>query len=263
MGLFDSIGKIFGGGGSETEIVQQSAIRPGQQGSLDALTKFLTPLIGEPGRVPGMEFAPLGPGQLQQQAFALPGFGQAQQAFQQSLGFDPAQVAQQFAPTAQAARQGFQQELIPAIQGALGAQGAARSSGAADILGREARNLELGLAGQLGQQQFAAQQAAQQRGFQAPGQALSAASQIANLGQLQRGIGQERRGFELQRFNLQDPLSSRAIPFALQASGLQSFQQPGIIPGQPGLGQQLLPLAGSVLGAAGQAGSLGALFAGI
>ena len=267
MGFFDIdplgiIGDIFGGG-QETQVVPQSSIRPGQEQLLDRLTSFLQPQIGQQGRVPGMEFAPSGPSGLQQQAFGLPGFGQAQQAFGQSLGFDPKQIAQQFQPTADFARQGFKQRFIPAILGALGQQGAARSSGAADIFGREARNLELGLASQLGQQQFGAQQASLQRGFQAPGQALGFAGQLANLGSLQRGIGQEQNAFNLQRFQQQDPLRNPALNFALQASGLQTLQEPGIIPGTPGILQQLLPLAGSAVGAAGAAGGFGALFAGI
>ena len=248
---------LGGGGGQETQVVPQSAIRPGQERLLDRLSSFLQPQIGQQGRVPGQEFAPSGPGQLQQQAFGLPGFGQAQQAFGQS--FDPSVIAQNFQGTADFARQGFQQQIIPAIMAALGQQGAARSSGAADILGREGRNLELGLASQLGQQQ----QAGLNRAFQAPGQALSFASQIANLGQAQRGIGQEQQAFNLQRFNAQDPLRNPAINLALQTGGQQTFQQPGVIPGTPGLGQQLLPLAGQALGAAGAAGGFGNLFSGL
>ena len=264
MGFFSDItDSIFGGGGQETQIAPQSNQRPGQQGLLDAITSMLQGEIEQAGRVTPQRFAPGGASQLQQQAFGTPGFGQAQQAFQNSLGFDPNQVTQQFQPTADFARQGFQQETIPAIMAALGQQGAARSSGAGNILGREGRNLELGLAGQLGQQQFAAQQASQQRGFQAPGQALGFASQLANLGGLQRSIPEEQRAFNLQRFQQQDPLRNPALGLGLQASGLQTFQEPGIIPGTPGAFQQLAPLAGSALGAAGSAGGFGNLFSGI
>lgn len=263
MGLFDFIGDIFGSGGQQTQVVPQSTKTLEQQRLMMTLANFLGPQISTEGRVPGQEFAPGGPGQLQQQAFGLPGFGQAQEAFGQSLGFDPQQITQQFQPTADFARQGFNEQTIPAIMAALGQQGAARSSGAADILGREGRNLELGLASQLGQQQFGAAESARGRGFQAPGQALNFASQLANLGTQQRGIGEEQNAFNLQRFQAQDPLRNPAINLALQASGQQSFGQPGIIPGTPGLGQQLLPLAGSALGAAGQAGGFGNLFSGI
>ncbi len=257
-------GSLFGGGGGqESQVVPQSSIRPGQQQLLDRLTQFLRPQIGQQGRVPGQEFAPSGPGGLQRQAFGLPGFGQAQDAFSRSLSFDPQQIANQFAPTATAARQGFEQQTIPSILGALGQLGAARSSGAADILGREGRNLELGLSAQLGQQQFGAFQAAQQRGFQAPGQALGAAGQLFNLGAGQRGIGEEQRQFGLGQFQARDPLRNPAIGLGLQSAGLQTFQQPGIIPGTPGIAQQLLPIGGQLLGAAGQAGGFGNLFSGI
>lgn len=249
-----------GGGGSQSQVVPQSTIRPGQGSLLDRLTGFLQPQIGQAGRVPGQELGPVGASPLQQEAFGfasgLPNFLQSQ-AFQPS---DPAQVAQQFQPTADFARRGFQEQFIPSIQGALGAQGAARSSGAADIIGREGRNLELGLAAQLGQQQFGAQQAALGRQAQLPGLAGQTATQLANLGQLQRGIGAERQAFNLQRFQAQDPLRNPALSLGLQSAGLQSFGQPGIIPGTPGTFQQLLPLAGNVIGAAGQAGGFGNLF---
>lgn len=252
-------GSLFGGGGggSSTQVIPQSTIRPGQEGLIDALSAFLRPQIGQDPRVPGAELGPVGPGALQQQAFGLPGFGQAQQAFQGS--FDPAAIQANFQPTADFARQGFREQTIPSILGALGQAGAARSSGAADILGRAGRNLELGLSAQLGQQQ----QAGLQRAFQAPGQALSFASQIANLGGIQRGIGAEQQAFDLQRFQLQDPLRNPALNLSLQAAGQQSFGEPGIIQGTPGFLQQLLPLAGQVVGAAGQAQGFGNLFSGL
>lgn len=252
-----------GGGGQQTQVVPQSAIRPTQESLLDRIAQFLQPQIGQQGRVPGPELGPIGPSGLQQQAFGfaggLPDFLQGQ-AFQP---FDPAQIAQQFRPTAQFARQGFQQETIPAIAGAVGFGGGARSSGFQDILAREGRNLELGLASQLGQQQFGAQQAALGRQAQLPGLAGQLSTQLANLGGLQRGIGAEQQAFDLQRFQAQDPLRNLALSRGLQASGMQTFQEPGIIPGTPGTFQQLLPLAGQVVGAAGQAGGFGNLFGGL
>lgn len=275
MGLFDSIGSVAlgalggslfgggGGGGQQSQIIPQSAIRPGQEGLLDQITQFLGGQIGQRGRVDPSQAGPLGPSSLQRLAFGLPGFGQAQQAFGESLGFDPEQVTQQFQPTADFARQGFREQTIPAIQGALGAQGAARSSGAADILGRAGQNLELGLAGQLGQQQFAAQQAAQQRGFQAPQAALGAAGQIANLGAARRNIFEQQRQFQLNRFRQADPLANPALRLGLQAAGTPTLSEPAVLEGTPGLAQQLLPIGGQLLGAAGQAGGFGNLFSGI
>jgi hypothetical protein len=150
---------------------------------------------------------------LQQQAFGLPGFDQAQQAFGQSLGFDPEQITQQFQPTADFARQGFQENFARSVFGPLGALGAARSSGAGDIFSRENRNLELGLASQLGQQQFGASQAAQQRGFQAPGQALSFAQQIAGLGQQQQAFPEAQRQFDLSNFFAASPEQDPRLGF--------------------------------------------------
>lgn len=260
-------GSLFGGGGggggSQTQVVPQPSISGGQQALIDRLAGFLQPQIGQQGRVPGQQFGPVGPSALQQQAFGfgggLPSFLQGQ-AFQP---FDPNQIAQQFQPTADFARQGFQQETIPAIAGAVGFGGGARSSGFQNILAREGRNLELGLASQLGQQQFGAQQAALGRQAQLPGLAGQLSTQLANLGGLQRGIGAEQQAFNLQRFQQQDPLRNPALNLALQTAGLQTFQEPGIIPGTPGTFQQLLPLAGQVVGAAGQAGGFGNLFKGI
>ncbi len=257
-------GSLFGGGGgSQTQVVPQSSIRGGQEALIDRLAGFLRPQIGQEPRVPGAELGPVGPSQLQQQAFGfagqLPSFLQGP-AFQQ---FDPGQITQQFQPTADFARQGFREETIPAIAAAVGAAGGARSSGFQDIIARQGRNLELGLASQLGQQQFGAQQALLGRQAQLPGLAGQLGTQLANIGGLQRGIGAEQQAFDLQRFQQQDPLRNRALGLSLQTSGLQTFQEPGIIPGTPGTLQQLLPLAGQVFGAAGQAGGFGNLFAGL
>lgn len=240
-------GSLLGGGGgggrTSGQSVQQAATQsPQQQALLNRLIGFAQPQIGQVGRVPGQELGPVGPSALQQQAFGL-----AQQLPQQ-LAFDPQQITQQFEPTAQFARQGFQQETIPAIAGAVGFGGGARSSGFQDILAREGRNLELGLSSQLGQQQFGAQQAALGRQFQLPGQ-------IANIGALQRGIPAEQQQFELQRFGLQDPLRNPAITLALQSLGIptqeniafQGFRTPSTL-------ESFLPAAGQIFGGLAQGG---------
>ena len=116
----------------------------------------------------------------------------------QQLAFDPQRVAQQFQPVADFARQGFQQEAIPAIAGAAGFGGTARSSGFQDILAREGRNLELGLAAQLGQQQFGAFNQSQQFQQQLPGQ-------LAGLGGLQGSFPEAQRLFNLQNFQAAAP----------------------------------------------------------
>ncbi|KKN24783.1 hypothetical protein LCGC14_0891470 [marine sediment metagenome] len=238
--------QLFGGGGggrtSGQSLQQAPTQSPQQQALLNRLIGFAQPQIGQVGRVPGQELGPIGPSALQQQAFGLAG------QLPQQLAFDPAQITQQFQPTAQFVRQGFQQETIPAIAGAVGFGGGARSSGFQDILAREGRNLELGLAAQLGQQQFGAQQASLGRQFQLPGQ-------IANIGALQRGIPAEQQAFGLARFQQQDPLRNPAITLALQSLGIptqeniafQGFRQPSTL-------ESLLPAAGQVLGGAFQGG---------
>lgn len=246
-------GQLFGGGGggSQARVQRQAGTFPEQQQLLRQLASFLQPQIGAAPRVPGMELGPVGPSPLQQQAFGLAGQLPQQQAF------DPSQITAAMQPVGQFARQGFQQETIPAIMGALGAQGAARSSGAADILAREGRNLELGLAAQFGPMQFGAQQAALGRQMQLP-------TQMANIGAVQRGIPAEQQQFGLQRFQAADPLRSPALPLALQTAGQPSFQAENLIrQGTPGMLQQFLPLAGQLAGAAGQAGGFQNLFSGL
>ena len=240
-----------GGGGGQTtgQNIQPTSTLSGEQKLIEQLLGAVARgRIGKPGRVPPSSLGPAGPSPLQQQAFnfggGLPQFLQGP-AFQQ---FNPDQITQQFQPTADFARQGFQQETIPAIAGAVGSGGGARSSGFQDILAREGRNLELGLAGQLGQQQFGAQQAALGRQFQLPGQ-------IANIGAVQRGVGAEQQAFELQRFGLQDPFRNPAITLALQSLGIptqeniafQGFRQPSVF-------ESFLPAAGQVLGGAFEGG---------
>jgi hypothetical protein len=189
--------------------------------------------------IPGQVFAPGGPSALQQQAFGLPGFDQAQQAFQGS--FDPAAIQQNFQPTADFARQGFQENFAKSVFGPLGELGAARSSGASDIFGRESRNLELGLASQLGQQQ----QAGLQRAFQAPGQALGFAQQLAGLGQQQQAFPEAQRQFDLSNFFAASPEQDPRLGFigpAFTSAFDTVNQQRGA-----GFGSQLLGGIGTAL----------------
>lgn len=269
-----SFSALFGGGGgggrTTGQSVQQEDIRtPEQLGILNRLISLAQPQIGQAGRVPPSGLGPLGPSQLQQQAFDFAGGlpetlqGPAFGAFEPTQ-YDPSQFASQVMdPISQFARRGFQQETIPAIMGGLGFQGAARSSGAADILGREGRNLELGLASQFAPMQFGAQQAHLGRQFGAeqaqlgrqaalPGIAGQMGGQLANIGALQRGIPGEQQAFELSRFMQQDPFRNPAINLALQSIGIptmenlafQGYRQPGIlesiIPGLSYIGGQYL-----------------------
>ena len=114
--------------------------------------------------------------------------------------------------------------------GALGAQGMARSSGAPEILGRQARNLSLGMAAQFAPMQF-----------QQPGM-------MAGLGGVQRGIGEEQTQFGLQRFMAGAPEQDPRLGFIGPAftSAYDTAVQQGFY--QPNIGTQLLGAIGPGIG---------------
>lgn len=244
--------KLLGGGGGgsgpSVATTQQSTLRPGQISSIDKLTSFLNPLIGKDPRVPGAGLGPVGPGALQQQAFGL-----AQQLPGQ-MRFDPQQITSAMQPVGDFAMNLFKNRISPDIMNTLGGAGVARSSGAGEVLGRAGENLALGINAQFAPMQFQAQQAAQNRQANLP-------AQLANIGGIQQGFPAEQRAFDLQRFQAQDPLRNPALELALRTAGLSSFENQNVVtPGTPSMMQQLLPLAGQVVGAAGQAGGFGNLF---
>ena len=212
---------------------QVPTLTPEQQELVGLLGRQATPAVQAitGATIPGQEFAPGGPSPLQQQAFGLA--GQLPEQFQ----FDPNRIAQQFQPLAEFARQGFQQETIPAIAGAAGFGGGARSSGFQDILAREGRNLELGLASHLGQQQIGAFERAQDRTGQLPGL-------LAGIGGLQRALPEEQRQFGLQQFRAGAPEADPRLGLLGPAftSPFDTAVQQGFA--SPGLGSQLLGAAG-------------------
>lgn len=202
-GAFDLKGEIVGQGSE-----QIPTLTPGQLQLLNQLTGFVSGQIGQPGRVPGAELGPVGPSDLQSQAFGLAG--------QLPQQFDPNAISSAMAPVGQFAQNQFREETIPDIMSALGGIGAARSSGAAEVLGRKGRDLNLGLAAQFGPMQFQAQQAHMARQAQVPGQ-------IANLGAVQRGIGAEQQQFDLDRFMAADPSRNQALGLLPQTLGTSAF----------------------------------------
>ncbi len=195
-------------------VQQVEKLTPEQQRLIALLSSKAAPAIQGVGgaTIPGMEFAPGGPSPLQQQAFGMAG----------------QDISQLMAPVSQFAQQQFGQEYVPAIMGALGAQGMARSSGAPEILGRQARNLNLGMAAQFAPMQF-----------QQPGM-------MAGLGGIQRGIGEEQRGFGLQRFMAGTPEQDPRLGFIGPAftSAYDTAVQQGFM--SPGLGTQLLGAGGQI-----------------
>jgi hypothetical protein len=235
--------------GPSSQATSQPTLTGAQKRLVDQLGRQAAPAIANVtgATIPGQEFAPGGPSALQQQAFGLPGFEQSQQAFQGS--FDPATIQQNFQPTADFARQGFQENFAKSVFGPLGALGAARSSGAGDIFSRESRNLELGLASQLGQQQ----QAGLNRAFQAPGQALGFAQQIAGLGQQQQAFPEAQRQFDLSNFFAASPEQDPRLGFIGPA--FTSAFDTVVENRGAGLGSQLIGAAGAALGGTNFAGS--------
>ncbi len=223
----------FSGDVKGQSVQQVNKLTPAQQRLVELLAGKAAPAIsGVTGAtVPGMEFAPGGPSPLQEQAFGMMG---------QMPGMFEGGIQQMMQPVGEFARQGFQQETIPAIMGALGAGGMARSSGAAQILGREGRNLELGLASQFAPMQLQSQQ--MQMGV--PGM-------MAGMGGLQRGIGEEQTQFGLSRFMQAAPEQDPRLGFVGPAftSAYDTAVQQGFM--SPGLGSQLLGAAGGIMSGMG------------
>lgn len=206
----------FSGGVKGQSAQQVSKLTPVQERLIALLAGKAQPAIeGITGAtIPGMQFAPGGPSPLQQQAFGMAG----------------QDISQLMAPVGDYAQNMFQQETIPAIMGALGAGGMARSSGAADILGQQGRNLSMGLAAQFAPMQF-----------QQPGM-------MAGLGGLQRGIGEEQTQFGLQRFMAGTPEQDPRLGFIGPAftSAYDTAVQQGFY--SPGVGTQLLGALGAGMG---------------
>ena len=204
----------FSGETKGQSITQVEKLTPEQRRLVALLSGKARPAIeGITGAtIPGMEFAPGGPSPLQQQAFGMAG----------------QDISQLMAPVGDYAQNMFQQETIPAIMGALGSQGMARSSGAPEILGRQGRNLSMGLASQFAPMQF-----------QQPGM-------MAGLGGLQRGIGEEQTQFGLQRFMAGAPEADPRLGFIGPAftSAYDTAVQQGFF--SPGLGTQLLSEGGQI-----------------
>ncbi len=220
----------FSGDVKGQSVQQVEKLTPEQQRLIGLLARKVAPAIsGVTGAtVPGMEFAPGGPSPLQEQAFGMA--GQMPGMFAPG----PGGISQAMAPVSEFAQQQFSQEYIPAIMGALGREGMARSSGAPEILGRQARNLNLGLASQFAPMQMQAQ--------------LGMPGMMAGLGQQQRGIGEEQTQFGLSRFMAGTPEQDPRLGFIGPAftSAYDTAVQQGFM--SPGLGTQLLAAGGSALG---------------
>jgi hypothetical protein len=219
----------FSGSSSGMETKKVKSLTKSQRQLVNEFVKSVLPAVhGVTGAtIPGMEFAPPGPSDLQAQAFGLAG---------QMPAIFEGGIQGMMEPVGQYARQGFQQETIPAIMGALGAEDMAESSEAARILGREGRNLELGLASRFAPWQMGLNQMQ----MQAPGI-------MTGLGTQQRGIGQEQTQFGLQRFMAGRPQADPRLGFIGPAftSAYDTAVQPGAY--SQGMGTQLSTLAAALM----------------
>ena len=227
----------FSGDVKGQSVQQVPKLTKEQEQLVKLLTQRATPAIQGVGgaTIPGMEFAPGGPSGLQSQAFNIMG--------QMPSMFAPGQggISQAMKPVGDYAQSMFQQETIPAIMAALGGEGMARGSGAAGILGREGRNLSMGLASQFAPMQMQGQ-------MQMPGM-------MAEMGGLQRGIGEEQTQYGLQRFMQGAPEADPRLGFIGPAftSAYDTAVQQGAY--SPGLGSQLLGFGGSLLGGMAMGGT--------
>ena len=216
----------FKGSVQGQSVQQVPKLTPEQEQLVALLAKQATPAVEAVtgATVPGQEFAPGGPSQLQQQAFGLGAQLPGLPAFQA----DFPSVQQQFQPIADFARQGFREETIPAIAGAVGFGGGARSSGFQDILAKQGRNLELGLSAQLA----GFQQGALGRQTQLP----QVAGQLAGLGGLQGSFPEAQRLFGLQQFQAGTPAADPRLGFlgpaftsSFDTAVQQGFFEPSLI----------------------------------
>ena len=205
-GMFHSsiLRRFKGSSGSSSAPAPQQVnkLTPEQEELVKALTEQAMPAVkGVTGAtIPGDEFAPQGPTGLQQQAINS-GYGLADQ-----MKFDPNRINAAMKPVGDYAQSMFQDESIPAIMGALGGEGSARSSGAANILGKEAGKLSQGLAAQFAPMQYSGYENAQNRQMQIPGME-------AQMGGMEASFGNAQREFDLSRFMADAPEADPRLGF--------------------------------------------------
>ena len=225
--------------------------RPGQRELQDWLSaQALQGVMGTPERMPMSpnSFMPAGGSPLYDQAFGLG------QQLPGQMEFDPNQITNAMQPVGDFAQNMFQQETIPGIMGALGATGQARSSGAAEILGREGRNLGMGLGAQFGPMQYQGYQSALNRQQQLP-------QQLAALGGMQYGVGDIPRQWQENRWQQGqiDPRLQFINP------GLNQAMDTVVKGGQAGTdwGAGLMGMGGNILAGMAMGGPVGGLMGGL
>ncbi len=211
--------------GAETGRVEK--LNPAQEELVAALASAALPAIEQVqgATVPGQQFGPSAAAPLQQQAFGLAA------GLPDLFGISPTGISEGFSPIAKFAQNQFQQETIPNIAAAAGFEGGARSSGFQNILAREGRNLNLGLASQLA-------------GIQ-----LGLPGQLAGIGGQQRQIQESQREFALQQFQAGAPEADPRLGFIGPAftSAFDTTVQQGAF--DPSVASQVLGPGASIIGA--------------
>ena len=221
----------------KTTVQQQSTMTGEQQKLLFGLIGMVQPNVGQMGPVfPGQRVADLSG--LQQQgidmAGGIPGMvGQAQ-----GMGMDAMQGIMSGDAQRASAQNFFQNVVSPEVMGTFAQSGSADSGLAQKALANAGRDVSLGLANSLTQQQMGGIS-------QLPGLANmtgQGAAQLQSLGGLPQQQQQNQIGAQQQIFQEQQPLYSPYFSAAAQLAGMPAFENIGV--------QQAGGIGGSLLGSA-------------
>lgn len=223
-------------------------------------------------------------GMLGQADVGAPGraMGMAETGLQDIMQpFDPSMVTEGLQPGKELALDTFHRDIIPALKERYVAGAGTADTGALDrAMAREGGRLSLGLGtqsfpylyggqqAQLGRQQQGVSQAMNLAGTQGQvlgqagqvgGQGMNMLSQMMNIGGQQRGITGEQMQEPYQKWQMEQPYANPWINIlgSLQSSAPQMdyiSQQKA-----PGLGAQMLPMLGGLMGMPGAMSALGGL----
>jgi hypothetical protein len=184
------------------------------------ITEGVTGAWNTAGPVPGNEFAPAGANALQNQAFGMG--SNLQNSYQNNpafSNFDPNAISTAMKPVGDYAQSMFQQQTIPSIMASLGSTGAARGSGAIDILGKQGNLLSQNLAAQFAPMQYQGLQDQLNRQAQLPSIQANMATTMGQLGAEQRGIGESQKDYALQQWQASQPGTNPMLNYISAALG--------------------------------------------
>lgn len=245
-GMIGGIGSVVDMGIDNAQASQpyqamtSTALNPGQEQYLNALYGQVIPQIGQPGRsYGGQRVANTSP--LQQQGFGMAGMAPQMSApiygnAMNMMGNLSQSPNQMFQPAMDAAFNMFQNRIRPDIMNQFASTGSADSGMAQQTLGRAGQDLSTQLAGQLAgmqQQGYANQIAALPQMQSWTNYPTQLGAQMASLGGMQRGIGQEQLDANMQRYYEQDPARNpwlaygqQTLPTSGQYQDTAMLQQP-------------------------------------